>query len=199
MSERTHGDEHRPHNTGRAGPPGIVIVNLSLNLVNLNAEAQRIMAECVRMEAGIRAKGVLPAPFRELCRRVSKIILVCKDENDLDSCTLSKNIKLGNDSLFLTCFAIPDLRDLRKSSIVLLMWTYARANDGTVELARKRFTLTAREVAVLEYLIMGMTNKEIAKELKIVEQTVKDHLKNIMQKTHSKTRTSIVSKILQLA
>lgn len=48
--------------------------------------------------------------------------------------------------------------------------------------------LTAREQQVLELLAGGKANKEIAFALKISENTVKNHLRNILEKLHLQNR-----------
>jgi DNA-binding NarL/FixJ family response regulator len=48
---------------------------------------------------------------------------------------------------------------------------------------------------VIGYLARGQTNKEIANALGITEQTVKEHIKHIMKKTRSTTRTGILVRI----
>lgn len=57
--------------------------------------------------------------------------------------------------------------------------------------------LTPREQAVLELLVSGETNKEMARALIISENTVKFHLKNILQKLHLHTRGQVVSYALR--
>lgn len=47
---------------------------------------------------------------------------------------------------------------------------------------------TAREVEVLKLVGQGMTNREIAQKLAIAENTVKNHLRNILQKLHFENR-----------
>lgn len=49
--------------------------------------------------------------------------------------------------------------------------------------------LTTAESEVLEYIGCGYDNTEIAKELNIVEQTVKFHLSSVYKKLHIKNRT----------
>jgi len=51
--------------------------------------------------------------------------------------------------------------------------------------------LTEREYEVLELVASAMTNKEVAANLHISEQTVKNHIKNIMQKLHAKSRVEL--------
>ncbi len=48
--------------------------------------------------------------------------------------------------------------------------------------------LTPREIEVLEQVVTGATNKEIAGTLHITENTVKIHLRNILEKLHVKNR-----------
>ena len=48
--------------------------------------------------------------------------------------------------------------------------------------------LTVREKEVLEQVTRGKSNKEIAQALSIAENTVKNHLKNILEKLHLENR-----------
>ncbi len=48
--------------------------------------------------------------------------------------------------------------------------------------------LTPREIEVLELIVQGETNKEIAAALCIAEDTVKIHLRNILEKLHLQNR-----------
>ena len=53
--------------------------------------------------------------------------------------------------------------------------------------------LTPREYEVLQFLTRGNTNKEIANTLCISENTVKNHLKNILAKLHLQNRVQAVA------
>lgn len=53
---------------------------------------------------------------------------------------------------------------------------------------RREEKLSAREREVLELLTKGASNKEIASALGISENTVKNHLKNILEKLHLENR-----------
>jgi DNA-binding NarL/FixJ family response regulator len=64
--------------------------------------------------------------------------------------------------------------------------------------SRKLFEeLTPREVQVLQLLIKGLANKQIADMLTITEHTVKDHLKSVFGKLQVEDRTEAVTAAIQ--
>jgi len=60
--------------------------------------------------------------------------------------------------------------------------------SGAREKAKEIEPLSEREIEVLEHLVRGKDNKEIARALSIAPSTVKTHLQNIMDKLHLKNR-----------
>jgi DNA-binding NarL/FixJ family response regulator len=57
--------------------------------------------------------------------------------------------------------------------------------------------LTARELEVLELIVGGQSNKEIAASLKITEATVKSHINSILSKLGVTDRTQAATTALQ--
>lgn len=55
-----------------------------------------------------------------------------------------------------------------------------------------RYQLSSREVQILDELLSGNANKEIAANLYITESTVKFHVKNLMKKTNCKNRNELI-------
>jgi two-component system NarL family response regulator len=49
--------------------------------------------------------------------------------------------------------------------------------------------LTVREIDVLRLVVKGLSNREIAHDLFISQNTVKNHVRNILEKLHVRTRT----------
>jgi two-component system, NarL family, response regulator len=60
-----------------------------------------------------------------------------------------------------------------------------------------RSDLTARELQILNSLSLGHTNKEIAKNLKISENTVRHHVTSIIEKLQVSDRTEAVAMALR--
>ncbi len=58
-------------------------------------------------------------------------------------------------------------------------------------------TLTDRELDVLRLVVAGQRNKEIATTLGISENTVKFHLRNILDKLHAQSRAEAVARAVR--
>ena len=69
-----------------------------------------------------------------------------------------------------------------------------RGADGTVRaVARAEARLTQRELEVIAIIGEGLSNKEIAYRLNIATQTVKSHVRNVMDKLALHTRLQIAA------
>jgi DNA-binding NarL/FixJ family response regulator len=53
--------------------------------------------------------------------------------------------------------------------------------------------LTGREKEVLLHVSSGLSNKRIGETLYISESTVKNHMRNIMEKLHLRSRTQLIA------
>jgi len=82
--------------------------------------------------------------------------------------------------------------------VAVLLERIAPVRAGRVGLgkAQRRFSLSPREMDVVEALRNGMSDKEIASSLGIGFETVRDYLKAIRRKLGVSTRTAIISTIL---
>jgi len=66
------------------------------------------------------------------------------------------------------------------------------ANEVPAIVNKAKVAFTARERQVLATLLRGMSNKVIASELNLSQNTVKSHISRIMHKLHAKNRTEAV-------
>lgn len=66
-----------------------------------------------------------------------------------------------------------------------------RSLTAGVAAAPRRFGLTPREIEVVGAIVEGGTNRDIAREFSITEDTVKRHLTNIFDKTGVSTRLEL--------
>jgi DNA-binding NarL/FixJ family response regulator len=80
-------------------------------------------------------------------------------------------------------FVAPEMTDM-------IVKEYRRLSEGasghqTIE------TLQPKEVEIIRYVAMGMSNKEISEKLAYSEKTVKNYLSTIFQKLHLRDRTQV--------
>ena len=79
------------------------------------------------------------------------------------------------------------------TDLVEILRTYLppAAGSGGGKNSKKTFGLTPRELEVVESIVSGFTNKEIATKYSISEQTVKHHLRNIFDKVGVSNRLEL--------
>jgi DNA-binding NarL/FixJ family response regulator len=58
-------------------------------------------------------------------------------------------------------------------------------------------SLSEREVQIIDLVAGGLTNQEIAEKLEISKRTVDNHISNILTKTETENRVSLVRWALQ--
>ena len=184
----------------RAGA-GIVVLSSSMQLLHMNRQAAELSKKVNMSENGgsppRSAQGVLPAALTQLCSEVLKALQVRTEAKDWEQFEVKRVAGNSEQPILLRGFGLPDRGGITNARLVITMEEIGRRQQFNTEQAKERFQLTNREHAVVEHLAKGWTNKEIANALNITEQTVKEHIKHIMRKTNSTTRTGILAQVFR--
>jgi len=176
--------------------PGVCVLNPSLKLLYMNAEARELTGAMNHTPNGRKANGVVPREITSFCEELVRLMQVRTGPQNWEHAQLRR--VTGNATCFvlLRGFGIPAMAGIHEAHLIVTMEEINGRREVTAERAKERFHLTDREQAVIIYLLQGLTNKEIASRLMIAEQTVKEHIKHIMHKTHATTRTGVLAQIL---
>jgi DNA-binding NarL/FixJ family response regulator len=145
------------------------------------------MPKCDGLEATRRIKRDLP--------HVKIVILTVSDDDQ----NLFEAIKSGAQGYLLKDLEPTKLYDLLESisrgeaplsGVVAakILQEFARPNADPAETGEMIDELTPREIEILQLVVDGKTNKEIATCLFIAENTVKIHLRNILEKLQLQNR-----------
>jgi DNA-binding CsgD family transcriptional regulator len=177
--------------------PGVLAFTLSLELLYMNQEAQELSRYLNRTRGGPAAQGVLPTDVNRLCEEILRRLHAQEHAKDWQQVHVRRTAGDLSRPILLQGFGIPDASGLDHSLIIVLMEERETRSDARVEAAKGRYHLTDREMNVLENLAKGLTNKEIAISLGIAEQTIKEHIKHIMEKTQVSTRTAVLAQLFQ--
>jgi len=118
----------------------------------------------------------------------------------LESATVIGAIKAGAIGYLLKDTQAAELRRMIKAAAAgqvqlspqasAYLMQVVRADEKHVDKVRE--TLTTRETEVLRLLAQGQSNKEIARQLQLVEDTVKTHVRHILAKLGVQSRTQAV-------
>ena len=175
--------------------PGILLLSPALKLMHMNRRAWELSGKITQAQNGKAATGVLPPAVTQLCAEVITALRVRIDAKDWEQVQITRLVGTPSPPVLLRAFGFPDGGDAQRARIFILMEEVTQRRERSPEKARERFHLTAREHEVVGSLAKGHTNKEIANALGITEQTVKEHIKHIMEKTSSTTRTAVLARI----
>jgi DNA-binding NarL/FixJ family response regulator len=148
--------------------------------------------------SGIEATAEIKARHPEVA-----IVMLTVSEEEAD---LFRAIKAGAQGYLLKNLEAPQLRSMLEGvargepaispgTAARIIDEFLRTRDGTAPAPTQR--LTDREVQVLELVTDGQRNREIAVELGISENTVKFHLKNIVEKLHAQNRAELAARAVR--
>ena len=182
----------------RAGP-GIMLLTASMQLLYKNQWASELCRKIIQCQDGKTANGVLPPAVASLVDEICQILEVRPDPKDWEQIQISRCVNLPHSSVLLCGTALIDQTTAGARIVIVLSEVGIGAwEDNIFVKAKETFLLTARETTVVQHLLKGWSNKEIANEMRLAEQTVKEHFKHIADKTSATSRTGIVMKIIQL-
>ncbi len=197
ISEGTLSADHAESLVEQRSGPGILLMTPSLQLIHMDRRAWELTGRIIREGNGAVATGVLPDAVTDLCTEIVATLRVRTDAKDWEQVQVRRLAGDPQRPILLRGFGLPDREgNIQQARILILMEEIAQRKDSQRHEAMKRYRLTPREVVVIRYLAKGLTNKEIANLLEISEPTVKSHMRNIMEKTKTTTRTGILAEIL---
>jgi DNA-binding NarL/FixJ family response regulator len=151
------------------------------------------MPQLSGIEAAAKIRDALPA--------TKVLVLTISDEED----DLYEAIRAGANGYLLKEISIDEIGNAVRSvyagqSLISPSMASKLLNEFAAMIRREEEEkdqvpapkLTPREMEVLEHVAKGLHNREIARELFISENTVKNHVRNILEKLHLHSRMEAV-------
>jgi two-component system NarL family response regulator len=166
------------------------------------AKAEETTPDVVLMDVRMpRANGIEAArQIHDLMPSTKILMLTVSDEED----DLYEAIKAGANGYLLKEISVEEVAGavhavMQGQSLISPSMASKLLNEFKA-LARRAAereqlpapALTARELEVLKLVARGMSNKDVADELFISENTVKNHVRNILEKLHLHSRMEAV-------
>jgi DNA-binding NarL/FixJ family response regulator len=182
--------------------PDIEVVGEAADGHEAVGKAQELMPDVILMDVRMPKRSGIEATekIKELLPHVKILMLTISDEE----ADLYEAIKAGASGYLLKEISIDEVADavrsvwagqsrISPSMAAKLLTEFAAMSKRAEE--RQQLPaprLTDREMEVLKLVAQGLNNRDIAKELFISENTVKNHIRNILEKLHLHSRMEAV-------
>jgi DNA-binding CsgD family transcriptional regulator len=171
----------------RAGH-GILIITLSGRILWTDSRAADL---CQQMRIVTdEQEGTLPRAVIKIAEEIAELLDLRNHPKDWETFKVKRVIKGREGRIFVAAIGLPAGVGHNTESTVLFTLEVISPRKSVSRM--EEFQLTSREMTVIGLLMKGLTNKEIAKAMNVTEQTAKEHIKHIMEKTRTNTRTGIV-------
>jgi len=179
------------------GSTGVILFTSTGQLLFMNTEAQAFTRQLQPLSTRENGACLIPEQIHSIVRDLIDRLMHCDHPKDCESIQVERLCFAHDQRLLLRGFCIPDEPLARNSRFLVII---EQLNQQKVECPdanmQQRYHLTEREQMVIIYLMLGFTNKEIANRINLSEYTVKEHLKRIMQKTQTTTRTGLLARMI---
>lgn len=177
--------------------PGIMLLTASMRLLYKDRRAWELCQQIICSQEGKAANGVLPPAVASLVEQIQEILKVRTDPREWEQLRVQRIVNTLHSSILLCGTALIDQTNAQTKILIVINEVGIGAwQDTVIVQAKEQFRLTKREATVIQHLLKGWTNKEIANEMRLAEQTVKEYFKHISEKTSTTTRTGIAMKII---
>jgi DNA-binding CsgD family transcriptional regulator len=174
---------------------GVMVMDASADPIYQDENAVRIISDLNMDKRQFLGASFKPLP-EEIHMRCKKLLRVAQQANTFESCQDQFYlVPPGGEQKVSVHLRLITWR--RKKPLLLLYLDPQESLLCFLKRTRKH-DLTGREIEVISLLSEGLTNKEIAENLFISENTVENHLKSIYRKMDVTNRTSVVRRLLQM-
>ncbi len=194
-------DDHSLFRKGLASllssQPDIEVIGEASNGDEAIENVKILKPDLVMMDINMPKRDGLEATkeIKKIMPDVKIVMLTASDEDQY----LFEAMKIGAQGYLLKDLEMHQLLDLlnsiSKGEAILssamatkIFQEFSKGNQNGKNSEPAQDELTERETTILKYVAKGLMNKEIADTLAISENTVKIHLRNILEKLHLKNR-----------
>jgi DNA-binding NarL/FixJ family response regulator len=169
-----------------APPEGFLLLDSSMKPIFVNPAAAQILVYPEK-----------PETQRNLDSYVaSRVRLILFSEQPSKGSALVAEFQSGRRTYRCRSFPVNGMANGHSHAAVAVLLERASAKSASLAPLFERFHLTTREQEVAQFLLHGLTSKEIGKRMQISPNTVKAFLRLIMVKMGVSTRSGIVGKAL---
>jgi len=178
--------------------PGVLFLTSNLQLIYKDQYSLHLCAVINQGQGVKTARGLLPPAVLDVCDNVAQLMKTARTSVRAQGLLVRQLVPHPDTPVLIWGIGLPDPNDPDEGHILVLLEESQRHPTELLRAAQQRFMLTDRDTEVVQHLLKGWTNKEIANAMHIGEQAVKEHIRKLMIKTGSRTRAALVVAVMTL-
>lgn len=178
--------------------PGVLILGMTRELLYITSSAHKFLEELDGATEGSRAGTILPLAIQNVCNELQHDGKQDPRGTDWGKVHVRHMARTAYGTILVRGYCLLEQRGAMTGRFLILLETVPTEPSVPDTHGGTDCQFTARQRGILNGLVLGLTNKEIAESMKISVHTVKEYVRQLMMKLHTGSRTGIVARVAGL-
>jgi DNA-binding CsgD family transcriptional regulator len=178
--------------------PGVLILGITREPLYVTPLAHNLLVELAGLTDIPSGNTALPLPIQQVCSELQHDARRDPAGTDWDKMQASHLIPTAHGAILVRGYGIMDRHSAQTGRFLILLESVHTESSPSDSNDTTDCHFTKRQRAILDELVLGHTNKEIAKNMLISVHTVKEYVRQLMTILHTRSRTGIAAQAARL-
>jgi len=202
MSKKQRAVSSKPHQFhSRAVPlssPGVLILGMTREPLYVTPGTHKFLEEIDGSKNASWNGTALPLVVQHLCDELQHDGRQDLTGMDWDKTHVRHLAQTASGTILIRGYGIIGQRGTQTGRFLILFENVPTDSSVPGQQRETSWHFTARQRGILNGLVLGLSNKEIAASMAISVHTVKEYIRQLMMKLHAPSRTGIVARVAGL-
>jgi DNA-binding CsgD family transcriptional regulator len=178
--------------------PGVLILGITREPLYVTPNAHTLLVELNGLTNAPWGSTALPLAVQQVCTELQHNEKRDPAGTDWDTMQARHLARTTHGAILIRGYGIVDHQSTQTGRFLILLESVPMESSRPETSETTDYQFTERQRAILNGLDRGLTNKEIAVNMQISVHTVKEHIRQLMIKLHTTSRTGIVAQVARL-
>jgi DNA-binding CsgD family transcriptional regulator len=176
----------------------VLILSITREPLYITPSAHKFLEELDGATEGSWAGPILPLAIHYVCDELQHDGTQDPGETDWGKMHVRHLARTAYGTILVRGYGILEQRGAQTGRFLILLETGLTESSVHETHGETHCQFTARQRGIVNGLVLGFTNKEIAESMTISVHTVKEYVRQLMMKLHTGSRTGIVARVAGL-
>lgn len=178
--------------------PGVLILSMTREPLYITPSAHTFLTELDDSAKGSSAVTVLPLAIQYVCNELQHDRTQDSGGTDWDKMHVRHLARTSHGTILVRGYGILEQHGAQAGRFLILLEEVPTESSVPATQGVTDCRFTTRQRAIVNGLVLGLTNKQIAESMRISVHTVKEYVRQLMMKLHTPSRTGIVARVAGL-